>query len=50
VLAQGSNFSLLMVFFCSVLYKYDSFTNEQLSTSSEQALLRGLQIAPSVHV
>jgi len=36
-LAQGTNFSLLMVFFCCVIYKYDSLTNNsQFMTSSDQ--------------
>ena len=37
-LAQSSNFCLLMVFFCSVIYKYDSLTNNsQFTKSSDQA-------------
>jgi len=37
VLAQGSNFCLLMVFFCCVIYKYDSLlSNSQFATSSDQ--------------
>jgi hypothetical protein len=40
-LAQASNFSLLMLFFCCVIYKYDAVTNNsQLAASSDQAPLR----------
>jgi hypothetical protein len=41
-LAQGSNFSLLMVFFCCVIYKYDSLMDSsQFATSSDQASFQG---------